>query len=155
MQTSEKLKKCFDILNSNQNKFVKNEQIYDVEDYLKSNFDCTNIPADVLNFFTYTDGMNINFVSFYSISNQNKTIPVLTFDIYSTVTQNERFCSAYGVNKNAFLFFGEDGRMGKFAFLKNAPYSNSIFHFVGEGKYEIREYNTFADLLTQLLQENL
>ena len=155
MYISEKMEKCFEIIKANPNKFVVNEQMNNVQEYLVNNFSCNNVPADVLEFFEFTDGMNIKFVSFYSISKENKLVPMLTFDPYSTINQIENFCSAYGVNKNAFMFFGEDGRQGKFAFLKNVPYSRSIFHFKGEDVYEIREYACFADLLNEILLESL
>lgn len=157
MILSTKMQTCFEIINELPKKFVKNEQTVDAQEYLLKNFDCINIPLDILNFLTLTDGINIGFASFYSVSKQNKSIPALTFEEYSNEEENFNFSNAFNLatKTEKYFFFGEDGKMGKFAFIKNIPHYNKVYHFKLGITNEVAEYGTFADLLLELLLQNL
>lgn len=133
---------------------LKQQTHTNIEEYFKTNFNCTTLPEDFLSFMKILDGVVFHGLSIFAIGD-NQT-PEMTYDKYSTDEETEQYCAHFQMKPkdSTFFFFGSDNRGGRYAFKKNSD-SQHICYLSPQNLSIITIFSSFADFLSMHIETHI
>lgn len=131
------------------------QQIENVRDYFKLNFNCHNIPEDFVMFMSIIDGLKLDTFNVFSITENNKPFSVLTFKDNSNDETTANFMENLEVATSSELFiFATDGKGGRYTFKKNKD-DNQIYYIPTNRDIKVIIYESFSQVLEEAIESEL
>lgn len=131
------------------------QQVQNVREYFKSNFNCTYIPEDFVMFMSIIDGLKLDTINIFSIIENDKPHSVLTFEKNSNDEITANFMDRLDVSISSHLFiFATDSKGGKYTFKKDKE-DNQIYYIPTNRDINVIIFENFTQVLEESIEKEL